>query len=76
MKKLFIVLVISSVGFVACNSGSNGDANSSDSTAVAPTTPDSINAPEKAAGDTVNLDTNAATHTDTAATKADTTSKK
>ncbi|HEX7757060.1 MAG TPA: hypothetical protein VF421_17035 [Niabella sp.] len=70
MKKLFIVLAISSVGFVACNSGSNEETKSGDSTAVAPTTPDSIKAPEKAAGDTVNLDTNAAAiHTDTAAKK-------
>lgn len=66
MKKLFIVLAISSVGFVACNSGADGE-NSGDTTAVAPVDTTSI-APPAVNNDTmVNLDTNQVAPVDTAA---------
>lgn len=55
MKKLFIVLAISSVGFVACNNSAEGD-QTGDTTAVAPTevAPPPVENPDTL----VNLDTN------------------
>lgn len=56
MKKLIIVLAIGSIGFVACNSGAEGD-KGADSSAVAPT--DAATVPPAITSDTVvNLDTN------------------
>ncbi|AHF17051.1 hypothetical protein [Niabella soli] len=75
MKKIFIALVISSVSFVACNSGANSEAKSGDSSAAAAITPDSAKAPVTVSTDTmVNLDTNAAVsgaahHVDSSAKK-------
>lgn len=74
MKKIFIALLISSVSFVACNSGANSEANSSDSSAAAAIVPDSVKAPVTVSADTmVNLDTNNAA---SGAAHADSTSKK
>ncbi|MBO9620129.1 MAG: hypothetical protein J7539_13955 [Niabella sp.] len=76
MKKIFIALVISSVSFVACNSGSNSETKGGDSSAAAATTPDSAKAPITVSADTmVNLDTNAAVE-GAAHQHADSTAKK
>ncbi|MBZ4187389.1 hypothetical protein [Niabella beijingensis] len=69
MKKLFIVLAISSLGFAACNSGAEGD-NNGDSTATAPVDTASVTPPPAVSTDTmVNLDTNNVPPVDTAAKK-------
>ncbi|WP_018626120.1 hypothetical protein [Niabella aurantiaca] len=66
MKKLFIVLAISSVGFAACNSGAEGE-NSGDTAAVAPIDTTSIAPPAVSTDTMVNLDTNQAAPVDTTA---------
>ncbi|MCF3112136.1 hypothetical protein LL912_25335 [Niabella sp. CC-SYL272] len=69
MKKIFTILAISSVGFIACNNAAEGD-KSGDSTAVAPTDTTSITPAPPANTDTViNLDTNHAPAVDTTVKK-------
>ncbi|MBO9595221.1 MAG: hypothetical protein J7599_20115 [Niabella sp.] len=61
MKKLFILLVISSIGFVSCNNNASSD-KGADSTAVAP---DTIPVPPANIDTVINLDTNNAPAFDT-----------
>ncbi|WP_300599227.1 hypothetical protein [Niabella sp.] len=69
MKKIFIILAISSVGFVACNNSGEGE-KGADTTAVAPTEPASVTPAAPANTDTViNLDTNHAPAADTSVKK-------
>lgn len=57
MKKLFILLAISSVGFVSCNNSAEGD-KGADSTAVAPDTAGVTAVPPANTDTVINLDTN------------------
>lgn len=57
MKKIFILLAISSIGFVSCNNGAEGD-KGADSTAVAPDTAGVTPAPPANMDTVINLDTN------------------
>ncbi|SDC44715.1 hypothetical protein [Niabella drilacis] len=68
MKKLFIVLAISSLGFAACNNSAEGE-KSGDTTAVAPIDAPSVTPPAVSNDTIVNLDTNQAAPVDTAAKK-------
>ncbi len=54
MKKLFILLAISSIGFASCNNNAEGE-KGADSTAVAP---DTIPVPPANIDTVINLDTN------------------
>ncbi|MGJ7033835.1 hypothetical protein [Niabella hirudinis] len=68
MKKLFIVLAISSVGFAACNNSAEGE-NGGDTTAAAPIDAPSVTPPAVGNDTVVNLDTNHVAPVDTTVKK-------